>query len=224
MSKDAAKQISELREEISWHDYLYYAIHEPKITDQQYDKLLSELKALEAKHPELIDPYSPTQRVSEMPVSGFETVAHSVPMLSVDNTYNADDLREFDKRIALTGVILSKLDGDARGGAALSLRSVLGKPIKYVGVGEGLDDLEPFHPDRMAQRILGMGDVLTLVEKAQEVYDEEKAVELERKLRRQALTLEDQNGAGGPPERQWKTFQASDAIHGADAGNYLKRD
>jgi signal recognition particle subunit SRP54 len=98
---------------------------------------------------------------------------------------------EFDKRIALTGVVLSKLDGDARGGAALSLRSVLGKPIKFVGVGEGLDDLEAFHPDRMAQRILGMGDVLTLVEKAQEVYDEEQAAEFERKVRRQSLTLED---------------------------------
>jgi signal recognition particle subunit SRP54 len=98
---------------------------------------------------------------------------------------------EFDKRIALTGVVLSKLDGDARGGAALSLRTVLGKPIKFVGVGESLDDLEAFHPDRMAQRILGMGDVLTLVEKAQEVYDEEQAADFERKVRRQSLTLED---------------------------------
>ena len=99
--------------------------------------------------------------------------------------------QDFDRRIPLTGVALTKLDGDARGGAALSLRAVLGKPIKLVGVGEGLDDLEPFHPDRMAQRILGMGDVLTLVEKAQEVYDEDQARELERKVRRQALTLED---------------------------------
>jgi signal recognition particle subunit SRP54 len=97
----------------------------------------------------------------------------------------------FDRRIALSGVVLTKLDGDARGGAALSLRSVLGKPIKFVGVGERLEDLEPFHPDRMAQRILGMGDVLTLVEKAEAVYDEQQARELERKVRRQALTLED---------------------------------
>jgi signal recognition particle subunit SRP54 len=97
----------------------------------------------------------------------------------------------FDRRIPLSGVVLTKLDGDARGGAALSLRAVLGKPIKLIGVGEGLDDLEPFHPDRMAQRILGMGDVLTLVEKAQEAYDEEQARELEKKVRRQTLTLED---------------------------------
>ena len=97
----------------------------------------------------------------------------------------------FDRRIPLTGVVLTKLDGDARGGGALSLATVLGKPIKLVGVGEGTDDLEPFHPDRMAQRILGMGDVLTLVEKAQEAYDDEQARELERKVRRQSLTLED---------------------------------
>ena len=99
--------------------------------------------------------------------------------------------QEFDRRIPLTGVVLTKLDGDARGGAALSLRAVLGKPIKFVGVGEGLDDLETFHPDRMAQRILGMGDVLTLAERAQEVYDEDQARDLEKKMRRQTLTLED---------------------------------
>jgi signal recognition particle subunit SRP54 len=99
--------------------------------------------------------------------------------------------QEFDARLGLTGVVLTKLDGDARGGAALSLRAVLGKPIKFVGVGESLDDLEPFHPDRMAQRILGMGDVLTLIEKAQETYDEAQALELEKKMRRQSLTLED---------------------------------
>jgi len=99
--------------------------------------------------------------------------------------------QEFHRRIPLSGVVLTKLDGDARGGAALSLRAVLGRPIKFVGVGEGLDDLETFHPDRMAQRILGMGDVLTLAEKAQEVYDEDQARELEKKMRRQTLTLED---------------------------------
>jgi signal recognition particle subunit SRP54 len=99
--------------------------------------------------------------------------------------------QEFDRRLGLTGVALTKLDGDARGGAALSLRAVLGKPIKFVGVGEGIEDLEPFHPDRMAQRILGMGDVLTLMEKAQETYDEEQAKKLEQKVRKQALTLED---------------------------------
>jgi signal recognition particle subunit SRP54 len=99
--------------------------------------------------------------------------------------------RTFDARIPLTGVVLTKLDGDARGGAALSLRAVLGKPVKFVGTGEGLGDLEPFHPDRMAQRILGMGDVLTLIEKAQDAFDEEQAAQIERKVRKQTLTLDD---------------------------------
>jgi signal recognition particle subunit SRP54 len=99
--------------------------------------------------------------------------------------------RTFDARLALTGLVLTKLDGDARGGAALSLRAVLGKPIKFVGVGEGIDDLEAFHPDRMAQRILGMGDVMTLIEKAQETFDAEEAEALEKKARKAALTLDD---------------------------------
>ena len=97
----------------------------------------------------------------------------------------------FDARVPLTGIVLTKLDGDARGGAALSLRAVTQRPIKFVGTGEGVDDLEPFHPDRLARRILGMGDVLTLVEKAQETFDAEQAQEIERKVRKQSLTLED---------------------------------
>ncbi|MBI4773556.1 MAG: signal recognition particle protein [Deltaproteobacteria bacterium] len=99
--------------------------------------------------------------------------------------------REFDEALDLGGVILTKLDGDARGGAALSIKSVTGKPIKLVGVGEKLDALEMFHPDRMASRILGMGDILTLVEKAQATIDEEQAQQLERKIRKDAFTLED---------------------------------
>ncbi len=99
--------------------------------------------------------------------------------------------RAFHQKIALTGVILTKMDGDARGGAALSIRSVTGAPVKFVGVGEKLEALEPFFPDRMASRILGMGDILTLAEKAQEGIDEKKAKELERKLRRNQFTLED---------------------------------
>ena len=99
--------------------------------------------------------------------------------------------RTFHQKLALSGVILTKMDGDARGGAALSIRSVTGAPIKFVGVGEKLDALEPFHPDRMASRILGMGDILTLVEKAQETIDEKQAKELERKLRKSQFTLED---------------------------------
>jgi len=99
--------------------------------------------------------------------------------------------RAFAEALPLTGVILTKLDGDARGGAALSVREVTGRPIKFAGVGEKLDALEPFHPDRMASRILGMGDILTFVEKAQEQVDEKQARELERKLRRNEFTLED---------------------------------
>ena len=100
----------------------------------------------------------------------------------------------FDQRLGLTGVVLTKLDGDARGGAALSIKAVTGKPIKFAGIGEKLDGLEPFHPDRMAQRILGMGDVLTLVEKAQAAMgpvDEKKAAEQVKKLKNAEFTLDD---------------------------------
>ena len=96
----------------------------------------------------------------------------------------------FDEKIGIDGVILTKLDGDTRGGAALSIRAVTGKPILYVGMGEKLSDLEQFYPDRMASRILGMGDVLTLIEKAQEDIDEEKARALEQKMRRNEFDFE----------------------------------
>ncbi|MCW8858417.1 MAG: signal recognition particle protein [Deltaproteobacteria bacterium] len=96
----------------------------------------------------------------------------------------------FDEQLPLTGVILTKLDGDARGGAALSIRAVTGKPIKLVGMGEKLDALEQFHPDRMAQRILGMGDVLSLIEKAQEAIEADDAAAIEQKLRKDGFTLE----------------------------------
>ena len=99
--------------------------------------------------------------------------------------------KAFDEKVRIDGVILTKLDGDARGGAALSVRAVTGKHIKFIGMGEKLDALEAFYPDRMASRILGMGDVVSLVEKAQEVFDEKKAKELERKLRKDEFTLED---------------------------------
>jgi signal recognition particle subunit SRP54 len=98
---------------------------------------------------------------------------------------------EFNRRMDLTGVILTKMDGDARGGAALSIRSVTGSPIKLVGVGEKYDALEVFYPDRVAGRILGMGDVLTLIEKAEETADEEQAMEMLRKLRRDEFSLDD---------------------------------
>jgi signal recognition particle subunit SRP54 len=99
--------------------------------------------------------------------------------------------KAFDEALGIGGVILTKTDGDARGGAALSIKAVTDKPIKFIGVGEKLDQLEPFHPERMASTILGMGDVLTLIEKAQATVDEKKAVELERKLRKSQFTLED---------------------------------
>lgn len=97
----------------------------------------------------------------------------------------------FNDRLDITGVVLTKLDGDARGGAALSIRKVTGKPIKYIGVGEKMDDLEVFHPDRMASRILGMGDVLSLIEKAQSTIDEKKSRELEEKIRSQTYSFND---------------------------------
>ncbi len=97
----------------------------------------------------------------------------------------------FNEKLGIDGLILSKLDGDTRGGAALSVRAVTGKPIKFVGVGEKMADIEEFHPDRMASRILGMGDVLSLIEKAQSVFDEDKAKNLEMKIRKSELDLED---------------------------------
>lgn len=97
----------------------------------------------------------------------------------------------FNDRLGVDGVIITKMDGDTRGGAALSVRAVTGKPIKYVGMGEKMEDLEPFYPDRMASRILGMGDVLSLIEKAQQAYDENQAKELEKKLRTLDFNLED---------------------------------
>jgi signal recognition particle subunit SRP54 len=98
---------------------------------------------------------------------------------------------QFDQKVGLTGVILTKVEGDARGGAVLSIRAVTGKPIKFLGVGEKLDALEVFHPDRMASRILGMGDVLSLIEKAQETFSREQAEEAQKRLTSNTFTLED---------------------------------
>ncbi len=115
-------------------------------------------------------------------------------LLVVDSMTGQDAVNvaeSFNELLDITGVVLTKLDGDTRGGAALSVRHVTGKPIKFVGTGEKLDMIEPFHPDRMASRILGMGDVLSLIEKAQQNFDEKKAEELERKMREQKFTLSD---------------------------------
>jgi signal recognition particle subunit SRP54 len=102
--------------------------------------------------------------------------------------------KAFDERIGITGAILTKFDSDTRGGAALSLKSITGKPIKFIGVSERIDGLEPFYPDRIANRILGMGDIVSLVEKAQEVYDQKEALELEQKISKESFTLEDYLG------------------------------
>src|SRR3954449_989676 len=109
-------------------------------------------------------------------------------MTGQDAVKSAD---EFHKRLGITGVILTKMDGDARGGAALSIRQVTGQPLKFVGVGEKSDALEPFHPDRAANRILGMGDILSFIEKAEEAIDKKQAVEMQRKLIENDFTLED---------------------------------
>ena len=123
-----------------------------------------------------------------------EAVNPSEILLVIDAMTGQDAVnvaKAFNETLELTGVIVTKLDGDTRGGAALSVKAVTGKPIKFSDTGEKLTDIEPFHPDRMASRILGMGDVLTLIEKAQTAFDEKKAVELEAKLRKDEFTLED---------------------------------
>ncbi|HEX2924689.1 MAG TPA: signal recognition particle protein [Ruminiclostridium sp.] len=115
-------------------------------------------------------------------------------LLVVDSMTGQDAVNvseSFNEKLGIDGVVLTKLDGDTRGGAALSVKSVTGKPIKFAAMGEKLNDIEPFFPDRMASRILGMGDVLSLIEKAQEAYDEKKAIELEKKMRTMTFTLED---------------------------------
>ena len=123
-----------------------------------------------------------------------ETVKPQEILLVVDAMTGQDAVtvaEGFDGQLGIDGIILTKLDGDARGGAALSVRSVTNKPIKYIGMGEKLEDLEPFYPERMASRILGMGDVLSLIEKAQQNIDAKEAADMERKLRENDFTLED---------------------------------
>ncbi|MFI4910567.1 MAG: NAD-dependent DNA ligase LigA [Sedimentisphaeraceae bacterium JB056] len=144
MNTTELKRIEELRTQIQHHDHLYYVLNSPEITDQQYDRLFSELKELESKHPESITPDSPTQRVSEVPMSGFEQVNHRLPMLSIDNTYNDEELRDFDARIKKTissdyeYVVELKIDG-----LAMSLLYEDGILIRGVtrGNGETGDDV-----------------------------------------------------------------------------------
>ncbi len=127
------------------------------------------------------------QRVKEL-VSPAEILFVADAMTGQDAVKSA---QEFHKQLALSGVVLTKLDGDARGGAALSIKAVTGQPLKFVGVGEKYDALELFHPDRLVSRILGMGDVLSLIEKAEETIDQEKALELGQKMMSDSFTLED---------------------------------
>jgi DNA ligase (NAD+) len=136
---DIHKTIERLRNEIQRHDVFYYVHNAPQISDLQYDKLFAELKQIEAEHPDLITPDSPTQRVSEQPVEGFQTVAHAVPMLSIDNTYNEAELREFDKRVAkglettdYTYAVEPKIDG-----LAISLRYEVGRLVRAATRGSG---------------------------------------------------------------------------------------
>ena len=123
-----------------------------------------------------------------------EKTSPSEILLTVDAMIGQDAVnvaQTFNELLDVSGIILTKLDGDTRGGAALSVKYVTGKPIKFIGTGEKLDMIEPFHPDRMASRILGMGDVLTLIEKAEQAYDEKKALELEKKIMQSTFTLDD---------------------------------
>ncbi len=123
-----------------------------------------------------------------------EAVGPTEILLVVDAMLGQDAVnvaKTFNDELDITGVVLTKMDGDTRGGAALSVKYITGKPIKFIGTGEKMDALELFHPDRMASRILGMGDILSLIEKAEQAYDEKNAKELEKKMREQTFTLED---------------------------------
>jgi signal recognition particle subunit SRP54 len=130
----------------------------------------------------------------------------------------------FNDALGVDGIIMTKLDGDSRGGAALSTKSVTGKPIKFIGVGEKLDALEAFHPDRMASRILGMGDVMTLIEKAQEEYDDAKAEELERKMRKNEFTLEDFLEQMGQIKKMGGLARLVDMMPGMGSGRMKDED
>jgi signal recognition particle subunit SRP54 len=136
--------------------------------------------------------------IDETLMAELETIKanlHPVEILLVADAMTGQDAvtvaKDFNDRLDISGVILSKMEGDARGGAALSIKAITGKPIKFVGVGEKVNALEPFHPDRMASQILGMGDILSLIEKAQDEFDEKEARKLEKKLKRSEFDLED---------------------------------
>ncbi|MBP2966688.1 signal recognition particle protein, partial [Acinetobacter baumannii] len=154
-------------------------------------------------------------------------------LLTVDAMTGQDAVtvaQSFDEQLDVTGVVLTKLDGDTRGGAALSIRAITGKPIKYIGTGEKLTDVEVFHPDRMSSRILGMGDMLTLIEKAQQEYDEEKAEELAQKMRENSFDFNDfieqldQVMGMGPLEDLLKMIPGMNNVPGIDQLNIDPKD
>jgi signal recognition particle subunit SRP54 len=157
---------------------------------------LSEAKRIAASH--VIIDTAGRLHIDEELMAELEQIKKVVKpdevLLVVDAMTGQDAVRiaeEFHARVNLTGLIMTKMDGDARGGAALSIRWVSGVPIKFIGVGEKVDAFEPFYPDRLASRILGMGDVLTLIEKAEKTFDEKKALELQKKIQKSGMNLED---------------------------------
>ena len=149
-----------------------------------------------------------------------DTVNPAEILLVVDAVTGQDAVNAanaFDEALGVTGIMLTKLDGDARGGAALSITATTGKPIKFVGTGEKLDMLEPFYPDRMASRILGMGDMLTLIEKAEQAYDEKKALEMAEKIRANKFTLQDDLEQLGQVKNMGDLSQMASMIPGVNA-------
>ena len=196
MTTAIRKRIEQLRAEINRHDNLYYVLDQPEITDQRYDKLFAELKELEAKHPELITPDSPTQRVSERPIEGFASVPHAVPMLSMDNTYNAEELRAFDERVAkgletkdYDYVVELKIDG-----LAVSLRYEKGLLVLGATRGDGSKGDDVTHNIRTIKAIpLRLtGDVPETIEVRGEVYMPTKSfIELNKRLENHGVSLFD---------------------------------
>ncbi|MHC5135356.1 MAG: DNA ligase LigA-related protein, partial [Planctomycetota bacterium] len=180
MADSIADKIQQLRNEIRRHDVLYYVHNAPELSDQQYDKLFAELKALETEHPEFLSPESPTQRVSEQPVAGFETVTHTVAMLSIDNTYNEEELRAFDERVVkgLEGndydyTVEPKIDG-----LAISLRYEKGHLIRAATRGDGTrgDDVTSnIRTIRAIPLILESKDIPDVLEVRGEIYMPKRA-------------------------------------------------
>jgi len=192
MAKDVKRLIEQLRAEIRGHDYLYYVLNQPEITDRQYDKLFTELKELEEANPQLITADSPTQRVSERPLEGFESVRHAVPMLSMNNTYNPEELMAFDERLRkqlgsrnYNYVVELKIDG-----VAIGLRYERGEFVTAAtrGDGEVGDDVTANVRTIKAVPLvlLGKGDIPDVLEVRGEVYMPTTAFVELNKLRAEA--------------------------------------